>query len=425
MKILFLALLAVSTTLLANDADRVLVVRNGNSAISKAIADDYVRRRGIRHVLTIWCKDSSILGDEVANPDPFLRTFMGTKAETINLAAYVKDIEVPVRAYLSSNPGIDFIVLTKGIPIRIDGAAQGDGIDRFSLDSRLAALDYEELPDAIRVEFADPSYDDMWLKHFHRHFRANAWANRFWNSHERFSHARFGGYLVTRLDGYTEADAKALTTRSLRAEKMANAGERPAGKILLDIAPKHGFTGKAHQPYSILSERTPSRSEIRVIDEKSHLGDFNSGMQVAADVLKARRIPLEMDVSGHFIGHRFGLMGYVSWGSNDPNFKRAAYRSLRFAPGAIAETAVSTSGRTFLPTQGGQTLAADLIAQGVTGVKGYVDEPLVQAVAAPSILFDRYTRGWTLAESLYAASAFVGWQDVIIGDPLCRAYPPQ
>jgi hypothetical protein len=47
----------------------------------------------------------------------------------------------------------------------------------------------------------------------------------------------------------------------------------------------------------------------------------------------------------------------------------------------------------------------------------------VQAVASPSILFDRYTRGWTLAESFYAASALVGWQDIVIGDPLARAYP--
>ena len=99
-----------------------------------------------------------------------------------------------------------------------------------------------------------------------------------------------------------------------------------------------------------------------------------------------------------------------------------AYHSLRFAPGAVCETAVSTSARTFLPTQGGQSLIADLIAQGVTGAKGYTDEPLLQAVASPSILFDRYTRGWTLAESFYAASRFVGWEDIVIGDPLCRPW---
>jgi hypothetical protein len=34
---------------------------------------------------------------------------------------------------------------------------------------------------------------------------------------------------------------------------------------------------------------------------------------------------------------------------------------------------------------------------------------------------DRYTSGFTLAESFYAASRFVGWEDVVIGDPLGRA----
>ena len=51
----------------------------------------------------------------------------------------------------------------------------------------------------------------------------------------------------------------------------------------------------------------------------------------------------------------------------------------------------------------------DLIAHGLTGAKGYTDEPLLQAIASPTIVFDRYTAGYTLAESFYAASHFVGW----------------
>ncbi len=35
---------------------------------------------------------------------------------------------------------------------------------------------------------------------------------------------------------------------------------------------------------------------------------------------------------------------------------------------------------------------------------------------------DRYTSGYTMAESFYAASHFVGWEDVVIGDPLCSPY---
>jgi hypothetical protein len=43
-------------------------------------------------------------------------------------------------------------------------------------------------------------------------------------------------------------------------------------------------------------------------------------------------------------------------------------------------------------------------------------------MASPTILFERYARGWTLAESFYAASRFVGWEDLVLGDPLCRPY---
>ena len=67
-------------------------------------------------------------------------------------------------------------------------------------------------------------------------------------------------------------------------------------------------------------------------------------------------------------------------------------------------------------------MIADLITQGVTGAKGYVAEPYTTAVAKPDIMFDRYTRGYNLAESFYMASQLLKWRDVVIGDPLCRPY---
>ena len=65
---------------------------------------------------------------------------------------------------------------------------------------------------------------------------------------------------------------------------------------------------------------------------------------------------------------------------------------------------------------------ADLIDAGLTGAKAYSDEPFLIAIASPTILFDRYSRGWTMAESFYAASRFVGWEDIVIGDPLAAPY---
>jgi uncharacterized protein (TIGR03790 family) len=145
-------------------------------------------------------------------------------------------------------------------------------------------------------------------------------------------------------------------------------------------------------------------------------------MLKAADILQGSKIPCELNKGDEMVGNREGLMGYVSWGSNDKKYNEEAYHSVKFAPGAICETAVSSSGRTFLKTSGGQSLIADLLVQGATGAKGYTDEPVIIAMASSSILFERYTRGWTLAESFYAASRLVGWEDIVIGDPICRPY---
>ncbi len=92
--------------------------------------------------------------------------------------------------------------------------------------------------------------------------------------------------------------------------------------------------------------------------------------------------------------------------------------------GSVGETYVSTGGRSFVyPTAYGQSLVADLIKNGISGVKGYVYEPYLTAVAHPNILFERYTSGWALGESFFAASEIgTSWMDLILGDPKVAPY---
>lgn len=301
-------------------------------------------------------------------------------------------------------------MLTKGIPIRILGAGLGSNDEhtrepeatrgRPSVDSMLAALDYTALPGTRRLSINGSGAVGSGL------------INRYWNATEPFSHAKFGGYLVTRLDGYTEADAKALVSRALAAEVRLPELLKH-GKVLLDVQPIFALGDKATQPGPITDE---------AIQSESAWSEFNADMRHAHDVLAQRGISDELDLSETFIGQRSGLLGYFSWGSNDAKYSPSAYQSLTFAPGSLCDTAVSTSARTFLPTRGGQSLLVDLIAHGLTCGKGYVEEPLLQAIASPTIALDRYTSGYTMAESLYSASHFVGWEDIVIGDPLCCPY---
>jgi len=91
--------------------------------------------------------------------------------------------------------------------------------------------------------------------------------------------------------------------------------------------------------------------------------------------------------------------------------------------GSIAETAVSTSGRSFdFGTSYGQSLIADLLEDGVSGVKGYVYEPYLDAVAYPSVMITAYASGYTWAESIYMANPFMSWMGVAVGDPKMAAF---
>ena len=142
------------------------------------------------------------------------------------------------------------------------------------------------------------------------------------------------------------------------------------------------------------------------------------------EVLLSRNIAVAINQSETFVAGRGRLAGYFPWGSNVDQLSQDAYNSLGFVPGAIGDTAVSTSAQTMLPPgSDGQSTIGDLIAQGITGVNGYVAEPLLQATASPTIALERYTRGFTLGESFYAASHFVGWTDLIISDLLAHPYP--
>jgi uncharacterized protein (TIGR03790 family) len=367
----------------------VVVVYNADSPVSTAIARDYTSKRNVTNLVAIHCIDSAV----------------STKNETISLADYNSRVAAPISSFLAGHKGINFIVLTKGVPIRIDGGVTGSrdegttGNLQASVDSYLAAIDYPSIAGAVKIKITGSGATGY------------VWLNRYWKATAPFTHAAFGGYLVTRLDGYTQADATALVTRALAAR--ANGDPRADGneKVLLDVQPGFGIGDKTVQPLTVTGD----------IPDESDYGSWNADMVRAADLLRSAAIPVELDLSPTFVGNRSNLLGYFSWGSNDQKYSNDAYESLTFAPGSIGDTAVSTSARTFLPTTGGQSLIADLIAHGITGVKGYTNEPLLQAVASPSVAMDRYfISGMNLAESFYAASRFVGWEDVVIGDPLCR-----
>ncbi|MCY2984519.1 MAG: hypothetical protein NTY15_12920, partial [Planctomycetota bacterium] len=166
-----------STTVVADSIlDHVLVIKKTNSPTSMQIAKYYMEKRGVKKVLQIRCPDSAI---EAAN-------------ETLDYAQFQEAVEKPLREFLAKDQKIDYIVLNKGISIRLSEAPVGFGNNTPSLDSYVAALDYFEKSDSLKIVIDEGG------------FLGKAFVNRFWNATERFSHVKYGGYLVTRLDGYAK-----------------------------------------------------------------------------------------------------------------------------------------------------------------------------------------------------------------------------
>ncbi|MBI5707411.1 MAG: TIGR03790 family protein [Armatimonadetes bacterium] len=329
------------------DSKRVLVVINLASDDSKAVGSAYVKARSIPH--------SNVV------------TLTASLEEKITAKEFRETLEGPIREKIKAlKPKPDFIVLARGLPLKYWDKAT------ISVDAGLSTMEIRRDPITTIKDEA----------------QVRSWISPYFGKNEPFSSEKFGFYLVTRLDGYSLDDAKALIQNSMNAKPSK-------GPFLIDVDP-----GRVRPGYD--------RTHDTLIE--------------AVKVLRKKGFAVEFDESDKFVSGSSPAMGYASWGSNDGHYLISNYKAIKFQPGAIGETFVSTSARTFKPVTSGQSVITDLIHSGITGIKGYVDEPYTLAMAHPDILFDRYTSGYTLAESFYMASMMLKWKDLVVGDPICRPY---
>lgn len=272
-----------------------------------------------------------------------------------------------------------YIVTTQGVPLAIHGKSGQEG-DAASVDSELTLL-YAVLKGET---YTIPG----------------ALRNPFFMQRDvPFSHARFPIYLVTRLAGYDFADVKGLIDRSLLAKN--------SGRVVLDA---------------------------RATDD----GEGDVWLRRTAFLLPDSRVLLEDTKTPAY--DKKDVIGFASWGSNDPARKRRRV-GFTWLPGAIATEFVSTNGRTFEKppdswnlgnwkdrsthfANSPQTLTADYIADGATGASGHTSEPYLAFTPRPDFLFPAYLSGRNLAESYWMSIRAVSWQNIVIGDPLCSLGVP-
>jgi uncharacterized protein (TIGR03790 family) len=263
---------------------------------------------------------------------------------------------------------INFIVTTKGMPLKIN---RGDVMLNASVESELMLIlgKYQG-----------------YIGGYNRTF------SPYYGVHGDFTHAVYDMYLVTRLDGYTVSDVFGLIDRASTIPSSIPA----AATFVMDQDTSWNNT----------------------------TGYLNTNMTIAKTALRARNLNVTLDQTSLYLTHQTNVIGYVSWGSNDRYASLVTDNAKQYntyLPGAIAETYVSTGGRSFeAPMSYGQSAIADMIAEGITGVKGYVYEPMSSSMADVSILFPMYADGYTLAEAFFSASSYISWMDVVIGDPKYR-----
>jgi len=368
-------LLACPWHVRAQSAENVAVVINDLSPDSQRIGEHYVRVRGIppSNVFRIRTAVSDAIGR-----DEYLRAIEGPLGKAI------------ARAGLQDR--VHFIVLTKGIPLRILGRTGVQG-DEASVDSELTLL-YRRLTGQA-VTPAGVVENPYFL------------GGRELTEAKPFSHRDHDIYLVTRLDGFTTDDAIALV------ERARTVGDKAVdGKIVLDQ--------RASPPASNAGDELIERAAHR-LEASGHEG----------------RVVLE--TTPNAARGITGVIGRFAWGAADPS-QRMRTAGVTFAPGAIAANIASFDARTFQPPPeswqptasadrstwfagSADGLIGDLIRDGVTGVSGQVGEALLRGAVRPEILLPAYLAGFTLAEAYYLALPTLSWQAVIVGDPLAAPFP--
>ena len=319
--------------------------------------------------------------------DQLLRIKTST-APQVSLAQFEREIQSPIALWLATRGAQDrilYIVLTRGVPLRVAGTPGRTGTSA-SVDSELALL-YRRMT-GVTTAPNGPVPNPYFL------------GNGGIDAAKPFSHAIADIYLVTRLDGFSVADALGLIDR----------GIAPAtdGRFLLDGA--------------------PASADVR-----------NTWFETAATRLSARGLGERVvhDETSRALTRETGVLGYASWGSNDPGLA-VRYPELQFVNGGLASMFLSSDARTFVEppepwkpgratvarTHAGstQTLIGDFVRGGVTGVAGNVAEPFLDGTVRPDVLFPSYAAGFNLAEAFYLATPYLSWQTVVVGDPLCAPF---
>lgn len=345
-------------------ADRVLLVVNDNSSLSRSIADYYVRRRNIpaRNI----CHLTTLTSEDISRSE-FDRQIARPLADFLRKSALEETIY--------------YIVTTAGVPLRIPGTPELTG-NAASVDSELTLL-YSDLhsakPHAIDGVIPNPFFG---------------------RRDQPFSHPEFPIYLVTRLAAYDFDGVKGIIDRALAATNR--------GKFVLDLSDPDNREGN-----NWLRDAATQLPKDRVVleDTAQPIWDQTDVIGYASwgsnDANHHRRFPGFHWLPGGIVTE------YVS-----TDGRTFAKPPDKWMPGRAWNDPSTWFGGA------PQSLLADYFLEGATGGSGHVYEPYLVMTPRPDLLFAAYYSGRNLAESFYLSIRSLSWQNIVVGDPLCSLGAP-
>jgi uncharacterized protein (TIGR03790 family) len=360
----------------------VVVVANKNAPDSLHIARYYAARRGVpeKQILTLDCPATEQVSraDFVRAIESPIRSFLETQGLLVREPVVTQgDANTARSGLVTVKNKIRYIVLCYGVPLKV--AADPGMVEpnaqkwaaqfrrnEAAVDSELAFLPIEfpktgVIPNPL-YGFPNPTFT------------------------EPMNHRLI---LVTRLDGPTADDAKALVDRALEGERLGLVGRayfdsrglKSGGYLLGDE-----WIRKSYE----LAKRAGFEC---VLDEHGEI--FDIGYPMTDCVLYA----------GWYTGSISGA---------------PARKDFRFRPGAVAYHLHSDSAGTIRSET--TCWVGPLVARGAACTMGCVYEPYLPGSPDIAIFFDRLLQGFNFAESAYASQQWLSWQTTFVGDPLYRPF---
>ncbi|HRU06313.1 MAG TPA: TIGR03790 family protein, partial [Candidatus Brocadiia bacterium] len=336
----------------ARGPDSVVLVVNDNAPESLRVAMRYVETRG--------------------TPKENICHLRCPKGEVVSWEEFEASIRKPLARFLLET-GLarraSYLVTTYGVPLRISA---------------------RPAPDAMMTEGA--SVDSELCLVARDHALRGPLPNRYLYRDEPFNPARFGMFLVTRLDGPTAEAAMGLIDSAALAEQAQTFGRR--GFAYFDLSPEQNRVGGGGVDESMMANyrwmerESQMRPRLRLESTDREMDE-----------------PNECPAAFFYMGRGAGIYHK---------------RTFTWLHGAVGVHIHALSARSLRRPD--QSWLAAAVQNGLAAGIGTVAQPGAMGVNTMNSLYRYLHAGYNWAESAYMSTRWLSWQTVVVGDPLYRPF---